>query len=438
MSEKTVEEQLAEATAELALKNAELERVQSAAETEASARHLAEGLLQKAKEDADAKGREVRERAEEITRPFLDKLRVDLGGISVTPKIVFPEASRYGNLSKGDRELLDIVTGRKTVQMDTGSSGAGSQWVPLGYSADIYKAVELRNVLRQYFPVVNQPTDVYYLPGLTANPTVYKGTPGTAPTISNPTTAQATLTSEELCAYVSWSYKLDEASVVPMLDLLKDSLGKAIADAEESAILWGDLTTGATSIDKNTSATSAQAVFDGIWHVVSKGTATWFTGYATDWGTSLNVLLSAMGAYALGQDCLLIVSPAGYYHIATLTNFLTVDKIGNDAFLRSGLLPGTNSRAFVGTYAGIPVAVSPYMYDTDATGTRLTTAGSNTKHTMIVANRAACIIGDRRQLMIEVDRDITERKNMIVASERVAFTVTLGGTTGCVGGIYNG
>jgi hypothetical protein len=84
------------------------------------------------------------------------------------------------------------------------------------------------------------------------------------------------------------------------------------------------------------------------------------------------------------------------------------------------------------------VVVSSYVYKTDANGVRLTTAASNTAHNALVVHRPSVILGERQQVRIEVDRDITAQTHKIVASERIALALPWGGTTGAYAAVYNG
>jgi len=442
VSEKTVEEQLAEATAELTLKNAELERVQSAAETEASARNLAKGLLDDAEAKAAAKALEVRTRAEELTRPILDKLRVDLGGISVTSKIVFPEAPRHGNLSKADRQLLTILREGKaaTDPMTVTQSADGGYWVPTELGKELIDRVRIQNKLGQHFRWVTMPTRVYDLPSLTADVTVQLMTEATNATASKPTAYKATLTAKKIGAYTKVSDELDEASVVPILDMLKTNMAVALADAEEKAICWGDTTTGATSIDKNTGATSPQAAFNGLWKTILNGTSTWFVTYSTLWSTSIRANRVLMGDYGVDPaDLLIICDSYVYAKLVQDTNFITFDKIGSAASALTGILPNFDSGLYIyGFLDGTPVCVSKGMYKTNANGIRLTTAASNTTYNAMLVKKSRVYPGRYGGLKIRTDTDIVAGQILVVISEEIGLVLPDGGTTGAYSGIYNG
>jgi len=419
--------------------NAELHAALEAERQETTLRDAAELEAAKVAEQARAESEAVKARLAEMVQEKVRQMVPEaLAGVTVTPRIVFPETARAGNLSKADRQLLEIVAGRKA--MDTGTAGSGSEWVPTELRDEVLKFVEVANKLRGYLPTVAMPSDTYTLPTLTGNATVYYKGENAAPTAGSPTTAGTDLVAKKLIGLVEWSYELDENSVVPMLGLLKENLGKALGNAEERVIIWGDTTeTAGNNIDNNVSAGNPQLAFDGLWKTAKGGTATWFIAYDTSWPASIRAARQAMDVYgSMPQDLLIVVPPYVFNKLVTDDGFLTWDKVGGAASALTGLLPGANPGNVYGFFDGSPVVVSGYVYKTDANGVRLTTEENNTAYNAVVAHRPSVILGERQQVRIEVDRDITAQTHKIVASERIALALPWGGTTGAYCGIYNG
>jgi hypothetical protein len=94
-----------------------------------------------------------------------------------------------------------------------------------------------------------------------------------------------------------------------------------------------------------------------------------------------------------------------------LTNVVTVDKFGPQATILTGQLAN---------YAGIPVVVTSAIVEAEDDGFVSTTAGNNDEGTIAIVHRDMWRVGFRRQLLIELDRDIQKRSLIMVASFRIA------------------
>jgi hypothetical protein len=111
----------------------------------------------------------------------------------------------------------------------------------------------------------------------------------------------------------------------------------------------------------------------------------------------------------------------------------TLDKYGSEAVLLTGEL---------GRYRGIPIVPSESMPLTEADGKASDTAGNNTLGQIAFVNKNLWRVGYRRQLLIEVDRDIQTRQTFLVASFRLAVAARDDGADAGRGdnhtaGIYN-
>ncbi len=95
-----------------------------------------------------------------------------------------------------------------------------------------------------------------------------------------------------------------------------------------------------------------------------------------------------------------------------LTQVRTLDQYGPQATILTGELAKID---------GIPVIVSESMLLAGDDGFRVETEASNDEGTIIVANRDMWKVGFRRQLLIEIDRDIRKRIYVMVVSFRIAI-----------------
>ena len=109
----------------------------------------------------------------------------------------------------------------------------------------------------------------------------------------------------------------------------------------------------------------------------------------------------------------------------------TLDKYGPQAVLLAGELA---------RYRGIPIIVSESAPLTEADGKASDTSGNNTLGQLTIANRMMWKVGTRRNLLIEVDKDIQKRQMIMVASFRLAVGCRNGSSRSTethTAGVYN-
>jgi hypothetical protein len=88
-----------------------------------------------------------------------------------------------------------------------------------------------------------------------------------------------------------------------------------------------------------------------------------------------------------------------------------VDKYGPAATVLTGQLA---------SYAGIPIVVTSSIAEAEDDGKQSTTGSNNDEGTIIFAHRDMWRVGFKRQLLIELDKDVKKRQLVIVASFRIA------------------
>ena len=114
-----------------------------------------------------------------------------------------------------------------------------------------------------------------------------------------------------------------------------------------------------------------------------------------------------LGLYGLDPDALvLLVSHDYYYELMKLTNFKTVDVLGDKATILTGQ---------VGSIFGVRVLVSQ-MFDNAAI-----TAGTVGTPLAVMVRPSNFVLGSLRGIMTEADRDVVNQKRVIVSSRRFAF-----------------
>lgn len=300
-------------------------------------------------------------------------------------------------------------------------TGTGDEFVPTGMAADLWNDFFLASKVVGSIGVTPMPTDPFDLPMTWGAVTWRKGGESSVTTPQDPATAKSTLTSTENLVEIDWSYNLDEDAVVAVLPSLRRELGRSGAEAIDAFALNADATataTGNINLDDSTPPSDSYYLTAGQAGIRKQGiidnTAMVYNmnGALTDAG--IRLMLSPMGKYAASPDRLVMAMDAATYvsQLLGLTNVATVDKFGPRATILTGQLA---------SYAGIPVVVSESISKTEADGKLSVTGSNNTKGQIVCYNRDMWKVGFRRELLIEVDKDIKKRQFVMVVSFREAI-----------------
>jgi len=324
--------------------------------------------------------------------------------------------------SKGiafDRIASDDLV--KALTSTTGSSG--DEWVPTGMASELYSEWEKQSVIYSLFPRVDMPTNPFDLPIVTADPTVYLGsTESTATSESSPTSSKITLTGGKLMAETDYSYEVDEDAIIAVAPLVQSRLNMAMSAAMDSVIANGDTTTGSANINYfGTGSVSASIGtasrflhsnglrYQGL--IANTACKADLSGLAiADFGT----LMSKQGKYATRpSDNVWISDVWTWIKAVQLSDFITIDKYGQAATLLTGEL---------GKVYGSPYLLSEELAKAASTGTVNQTAADNTLGTLLRVHTPSWIVGSKRQVMVETDKDIQKQQMQVVISTRMALS----------------
>ncbi len=299
-------------------------------------------------------------------------------------------------------------------------SGTGDEYVPTGMAATLWNDMFLASKIVPTIGSVPMPNDPFDLPLGWGQLTWRKGTSNTATTATDPTTAKTTLTSTEQVAEVDWSYDLDEDSIIAVLPTLRSDVSRDAAEQMDRFVLNADATdagTGNINLDDANPADDSYYLSngqDGLRHLVIVDN----TAQSTDINTALTDALmragiSRLGRYAADVGRLAMVMDAETYvnGMLGLTNVSTVDKYGTQATVLTGEL---------GKYSGIPIIPSSAMLEAEDDGKQSTTGSNNDEGQIVIFHRDMWRVGFRRQLLIELDRDVKKRQFVMVVSFRIA------------------
>lgn len=196
-------------------------------------------------------------------------------------------------------------------------------------------------------------------------------------------------------------YEEEEDSIVALAPVIRDAVSRRMARSADLAFLRGGgvLTTASYDPILGLEGRGANTT-----DVAVTGGAAWATNFTED---AIVDMRRNLGIYGLNPDQLvLLASHDLYYELMKLTNFKTVDVLGNRATILTGE---------VGQLFGIRVLVSQ-MFDNAAI-----TAGTLTTTLGILCRPSNFIKGELRGIMTEADRDVINQKRVIVSSRRFGF-----------------
>jgi HK97 family phage major capsid protein len=305
--------------------------------------------------------------------------------------------------------------------MDSTTAGAGDELVSQEEARQLWNDVNVDTVIASLFETVTMPSNPFDMPLQLGDVNWYPGAANVATTSTNLATAKQTLTAHELVGMVPWAYELDEDAVIAMMAEVRSTLVRNAAQVLDDMILNADTsTTGNLNYDGSTLTTSTAGKahylvgFDGLVHLpLVDNTAMRNNHNAAASVDMFNEIRRRTGKYGLRPSELAFVTDVNTFIAAQgIAEFQTVDKLGPNATLLTGQL---------GAVEGIPVIVSEQMALADTDG-KVTAAGNGTDTgRLLLVNRTQWRKGFKRELLIETDRDVQKRQNVMVVSMRVAF-----------------
>jgi len=233
--------------------------------------------------------------------------------------------------------------------LNTATAGSGAEWLPTGYSQTVIEQVELEAVVASKFPSITMPTNPYTYPIKLTDGTAYLGGEATtdSPSMyrtSTMGTSDLTFTAVKLVANYPVSDELQEESIVPALPTMRISIAKAMAKAEDNAIINGDDTTIHRDTGYTVASDDARRAWNGLRDlVITSGENDCFSD-GSSWSTSagLGIFRAAyepMGIYSTNTDDLICLCNTKMYNkFRSLDQVSTNDKFGTAATIHNGKL----------------------------------------------------------------------------------------------------
>lgn len=315
----------------------------------------------------------------------------------------------------GEKALSNYaVVGAKALTV--GGSGSGAELVPTDLSSELMMRLYLESSLvalfaRQEFQM---PADTFKFPLTTTRPAFYVGSenPGSDATESSPGTSSLTLDAAKLIGRTDYSYEAEEDSLIALLPMITAQLSEAAAAAYESAIISGDTTATHQDSDYHGVTAHHAKLFKGLRKYALAGSCSTSLASGGISAANLNAMFKSMGKWASrAKDCAIIVGSKGYRDILGLTETLTVDKLGPQASILTGM---------VGALYGVPIFVSEQMREnTNASGVYDGT--TTTKGTILIVHVPSYVAGVRRGFTVETDVNRKQQTKSVIASFRRDF-----------------
>lgn len=349
---------------------------------------------------------------------IIDSLPVDLQKQADDLFIVSAITRRKPNQLKGWNGFTRKL-GEFKKALDTATAHQGTEWVPTGFTNQLFELVRLENKVMALFPQITMPTNPYNLPIQIGRLTSFKHAEQTADTSQTTIpvgdtadlTDKTTLTAVGHAVQVLCSKDVEEDSIIPMLPFLRSQIVSTLAEGREDCTLNGDTQTTHEDTDQ-TGATNRRKMWLGLRRMANANS------YSADMSeftlSNIRLLLRApMGKYGVNPSSLAIVTGVkGYLNLINLKEVTTVDKYGPGATVLAGELAKVD---------GIPVIVSEWVRED--LGSAGIYAATSSKTVLHVVNRNAFAVGVRRESSIQllIEKYADSDQDALITRERVTF-----------------
>jgi HK97 family phage major capsid protein len=347
----------------------------------------------------------------------LDQLDLATAHSLLKAQLAHPQGYNGAGLTEWDRNLK--------AALDSTTVGAGDELVPTQEARQLWMDVNLQTAVASLFTRIEMPSNPFEIPLQLGDVNWYPGTENAASKSTSPSTKKQTLTAYELVAEIPWSLTLDEDAVIAMMPELRAGLVRNGREIIDDLVLNADttVTNGINSDGATIAATDAGKGhwligFDGLIHLPIVDN----TAQATDHNAAVNddmfnQLRLKLAKYAVRpQDCAFITDINTFIRSMSVANLRTLDKYGPQATILTGELAKVE---------GVPLIVSEQMLLAAADG-KVTDGTAGTVGRLLLVNRSQWRTAFRRDMMIETERDIQKRQNLMVVSFRMAFAERTG------------
>lgn len=321
---------------------------------------------------------------------------------------LFKEMNRRLNADEDLRKALTIA-----------GSGTGAEWIPTGFSNQLWEKIRLQLRIAELFGQINMPTSPFTLPVQAGAATGYLIAEASSTddsdkiTASTPGTGNWTFNAKKIAGRVLVSEEATEDMIIDVLNFIERELTVSIAEAVESAILNGDESVTHQDSD-TTAATDADKAWEGLRYFAlnNAGTATLDLSNAAPALDDVRDLRKLMGNAGINPMRLaLITGLAGYIQFLKIAEVLTLDKYGPQATVLTGELARID---------GIPIIVSEFQRE-DLNASGVYDGVTTNRGGFLLVNRDGFYRGLRRGVTVQTMTDIETDVTAVVGKQRIDF-----------------
>jgi HK97 family phage major capsid protein len=349
-----------------------------------------------------------------------DRIEASSAGLESRIKRAYTFDKRFAR-RQFDEAVRPILGSWHRAAMDSTTAGTGDELVATLQARELWMDVNLETLVAPLIPTFPMPSNPFDVPRQLGDVNFFPGTENVAAGSTSLTTGRTTLTAYELVGIVPYSFSLEEDAIIAMLPEIRAGLVRNVAQILDDIILNADTTTanninadGATIAKTDAGKGQWLLGYDGLIHLpLVDNTSQRNDHNAAVSDDMFNEIRAKLGKYgARPSELAWVMDVNTFIRSQSITAFRTMDKLGPNATLLTGML---------GAIEGIPVIVSEQMLLTASDG-KVTDGIAGTVGRLLLVNRSQWAQGFRREMTIDVDRDVQKRQTVVVVSFRHALS----------------
>ncbi|MBZ0281023.1 MAG: HK97 family phage prohead protease [Anaerolineae bacterium] len=340
-------------------------------------------------------------------------------------------------------KAMKSIIGAKANELDhTTQANYGQEWVQTLWRDQIWDKARLENVVLSQFESLEMAAKFEELPLEKDDPEVsfvaedtddaHLDLSGSNTPASRLGTGKETFSAKKLALRVGWSAEENEDSIIRFAEQARKQADRAMRNAIDHILLNGDTETGTTNINKDGAAPGAKDKYLAFNGLLKMALVTG-TGLKVDAGNAGPSLAAVRQTrFKMGREqapnvdeILLFAHTESYSPLLGLDEFLTMDKVGNQA---------TALRGQLGMIDGMPVLVTAQLLLSAANGKVSNTPGNNLRGRYVVVYKPNWKVGFRRKITANLFPTQTGEAWQLYMSTRLDFKSS---TQDSVATLYN-
>lgn len=335
------------------------------------------------------------------------------------------------------KELAGYIDPEFAKAMYSTGSGLGDEWVPTGWSSELYDLYRLEAQLENAIPGFDMPTNPYIWPIKSGSASLYRASEAATnnPAIltkSNMATSSITFTAQKYAVAIAWSPEFQEDSIIAVVPALRSETAITAAHGWESALINSDNTADAGTHRDNASATrwasgTPETYEDGFREIAFQGTTySTFDTQSTSTGVGdataafaaedLRYLRKLAGRFGKNPANWVYVVPiSAWFKMLSFTPLTQATAYGMGA-------PGTWRTGELPPFDGCQVVVTEHIDENQAATGLYTDGVTSSTYTSVFGFNKTCFkVGNRGPITLEMEKDIETQQWVAVSTMRKSF-----------------